>query len=229
MVQPGDGHLPVAQYAWERHALEPFVEDYRRLMTTILLNTDGPALSTVVFASPVARTGASTVASGFALTLARLEQHRVLLIDGNLRSPTLSRFFDVAPEPGLGDLVEGRCDFDAAIRATIAPRLQVMPAGSLRSSPLQIFTSDRFKAVLAEAARTLDCIIVDTAPVVGSAETLVLAAQVAGTVLVIRASDTRWEVVRAASERLRAARARVLGVVLNGRQSTIPAFVYRRI
>ncbi len=216
-------------YRWEPIALAPFAEDYRRLVATLLATADRSRPLTVALAGAVERSGTSTVAAGLALSLARHTASRVLLIDGHFARPAVSRLLEVEPEPGLAEVLEGRCAMADATRAARAARLHVIPAGRAHRDPMQLFGLASFRAMFEQPEPAYDVVIVDAPPIMRCAESVMVSSRLDGTVLVVRASLTPWEVAQRAADRLRAAHVNVLGVVLNGCQRQIPNFLYRRL
>jgi capsular exopolysaccharide synthesis family protein len=188
-------------------------EQYRRLAAVLHDAQSSANLQVVMVASAVAGEGKTLTASNLALTFSESYQKRVLLIDGDLRRPTLHSVFRLDTASGLADgLLSATGDTKMLVRQ-VSTRLAVLPAGRPSSDPMAGLTSERMKRLLDEARRSFDWVILDTPPVMLLPDAHLMASMVDGAVLVVRASSTPHELVRRATEAV--GRSRILGVVLN--------------
>jgi capsular exopolysaccharide synthesis family protein len=192
-------------------------EQYRRL-AAVLHDAQGSAnLQVVMVASAVAGEGKTLTASNLALTFSESYQKRVLLIDGDLRRPTLHSVFRLDTASGLADGLLSTGDTKMLVRQ-VSTRLAVLPAGRPSSDPMAGLTSERMKRLLDEARQSFDWVILDTPPVMLLPDAHLMASMVDGAVLVVRAASTPHELVRRATEAV--GRSRILGVVLNRAEPT---------
>ena len=210
------------------------MDRYENLRTNLLARHPDGSIKTILFAGAAHGDGASTTAVNFAAGLARGSQLKVLLIDMNLRTPSLHDVFKIDPVPGLSDFV-GKNGRVAPITACEAPmkvgpgELYVIPCGGPRSEPVPLLQSNGFNLFLKKMRDSYDYVVLDAPPVHGFAESRVLCAMVDGVVLVIQAGRTRRQVALSAKKQLEEAGGKLLGVVVNRRRYYIPEFIYRRL
>jgi capsular exopolysaccharide synthesis family protein len=193
-------------------------EQYRILREQIkkIVNEKGSRI--VAVTSPLKGDGKSTVAANLAATTALDYEQQVLVIDGDLRSPSIHQFFDIECAPGLADYLSSDSDGDGMsyIQETAISGLHVLAAGkpSLHSS--ELLSRERMKSLLREIHTRLPgyLIIVDTPPILSTPDPLVLAPQVDGIIMVIRAGKTPRACL---SEAIRSLGSnKVIGLILNG-------------
>jgi capsular exopolysaccharide synthesis family protein len=187
-------------------------EQYRRLAAVLHDAQSTTGLQVVMVASAVAGEGKTLTAANLALTFSESYQKRVLLIDGDLRRPTLHSVFRLETTAGLADGLLSPSDTKMLVRQ-VSQRLAVLPAGRPSSDPMAGLTSDRMKQLLDEARQSFDWVILDTPPVVLLPDAHLMTSMVDGAVLVVRAGSTPFELVRRATEAL--GRSRIVGAVLN--------------
>jgi capsular exopolysaccharide synthesis family protein len=152
-------------------------------------------------------------ALNLALVLGRSYGRRVLLIDGDLRHPSLHRVVGVGNRSGLADALQAQSDVRLAV-APITETVTLLPAGPADPDPLRSLSSARMKRVIQEAAQRFDWVIIDSAPVDAVADAGVLATLVDGIVFVVRAGHSQYPAVKKAMQTL--GHERILGVILNG-------------
>ncbi|MCK4789617.1 MAG: polysaccharide biosynthesis tyrosine autokinase, partial [Desulfobacteraceae bacterium] len=203
--------------------------EYERLKNNILSLNSERAVKTIMVVSSVSKEGCSTVASNFAMTLAKNSSLNVLLIDGNFRHPTLHVAFRVENKTGLSDLVLGNADISEAIKKTNLPNLSMITSGDFRENPIEVLESSNLKGLIVKLKDQFDYLILDSAPVNTYSDSCILASQVDGVILVIHAGKTRWEVAQNAKRQLEMTHATILGVVLNRKKYVIPTFLYKRL
>lgn len=194
-------------------ALPPdVIEEYRRL-AALLHHTQLERESQVLMVtSAVAGEGKTLTATNVALTLSGSYGRRVLLVDADLRRPSLHQMFDVNNVSGLSDLLNAP-DSTAPSLLAISPRLTLLTAGRPDPDPMAALTSPRMKQLLAEARSGFDWVIIDTPPVGLLTDASLLAQMVDLSLLVVRAESTPFEQVQRAAEAI--GRHRITGVVLN--------------
>ncbi|HEV8396208.1 MAG TPA: CpsD/CapB family tyrosine-protein kinase [Vicinamibacterales bacterium] len=187
-------------------------EQYRRLAAVLhdAHNTSG--LRLIMVASAVAGEGKTLTASNLALTFSESYQKRVLLIDADLRRPSLHTVFRLDTALGLGDGLLSTGETKMLVRQ-VSPRLAVLPAGRPSSDPMAGLTSERMRRLLEEAKQSFDWVILDTPPVMLLPDAHLLASMVEGAVLVVRAGSTPHDLVKRSADAI--GRSRILGVVLN--------------
>ncbi len=192
-------------------------EAFRGIRTNLQFSAPAERQRTVLVTSPQPEDGKTTVASNLALSLAQ-GGRRVLLIDTNFRRPTVHRVFDTKNESGLSNLLIGEGVLKSTIAKTAIASLDVLTSGPTPPNPVELLDSSQFRGVLRDAAAEYDQVIVDSAPVLLASDASVLASQVDGVVLVVRAKHNSRGAARRAGRLLTASGAHMFGVVLNAAQ-----------
>lgn len=186
-------------------------EQYRKLAAALHHAQEARGIKVVMIASAVPGEGKTLTASNLALTLSESYRRSVLLVDADLRRPTLHTIFRIDNSAGLSDGLTGAVE-RLPVRQ-VSSALAVLPAGRPSQDPMAGLTSDRMRRLLDEARGVFDWIIIDTPPVGLLADANLLGAMVDGVVLVVKAGSTPYDLVKRAIETL--GRERILGTVLN--------------
>ena len=148
-----------------RDPLDPAAEAYRNLrMNLMFMSTEDDPIRSVLFTSPGPGEGKSTTAVNFAVMLAQQGQ-RVLLLDADLRRPSLHRSLDLQREPGLTNLLVGDATAREAIRPSVLPNLDVLPSGPFPPNPSELLNSKPMMRLLEEFEGKYSQVIVDSPPV----------------------------------------------------------------
>jgi capsular exopolysaccharide synthesis family protein len=189
------------------------IEQYRRLTSELYHEQLENHVKRLMVISAVAGEGKTLTSVNLALTLSHSHQRRVLLIDTDLRRPSLHAAFHVPGEPGLREAVQGPSD-EALPIVRLDERLSLLPAGAPTTDPLQVLTSERMRTIVNQATHEYDWVILDTSPLALLPDAHVLSDMVDAAVLVISAGQTSHDLVLKAIQLL--GRDKILGVVLNG-------------
>lgn len=190
-----------------------FSEAYYSLRTALQFSTPDGAPTSLLITSARPAEGKSTTAYAVALNLARVGR-RVLLIDGDLRNPSMHRVVGVENERGMSNLLSGSANLESVVQRTSVKDLFFIPCGPLPPNPAELWGSDRLRQILGEARANFDHVVIDGPPVLGFADSPLLAAAVGAVVFVVESRGTRRGQARGALRRLRVGHARLLGVVL---------------
>lgn len=191
------------------------VEQYRRLAAKLHQAQTDRNLKAVMIVSAVPAEGKTLTSINLALTLSRSYKKRVLLIDADLRRPSLQDSLGLNVDRGLQEAVLSPAESGVLAPVyELAPGFSVLPAGKPTTDPMSVLTSPRMRAILDEAKRAFDWVIVDTAPIAALPDAQVLKDGVDGALLVISAGSTPFDLVERAVQTL--GKDHVLGVVLNG-------------
>lgn len=188
------------------------LEQYRKLAATLHRVQEEHGLQVVMVASSLPGEGKSLTVVNLALTLSESYQRRVMLIDADLRRPTVQRIFDLPTITGLDDGLKADQDRPMAL-VEVADRLFVLPAGRPDPDPLSGLTSDRMRRLLQQARTAFDWVLLDTPPVTLLPDANLLADAVDGVMLVVRAGKAPFQLVKRTVETL--GHDRILGVVMN--------------
>jgi len=198
-------------------------EAYRAIRTSLLLSLPGEDPRTILFTSATAQEGKTTTAVNMALVYAQLDA-RVLLVDADLRQRRSSTLLGLGAATGLSEALAGR-DAAQPRRSARAP-LDVLPAGAPPPNPAELLGSPAMGDLLAALRERYDYVIVDAPPLEPVSDALVISTFVDGVVLVVDSRRVARQLVRDARNRLRRARAHLLGFVLNRVEASRPAYAY---
>lgn len=190
-----------------------FSEAYYSLRTALQFSTPDGAPGSLLITSARPAEGKSTTAYAIALSLARVGR-RVLLIDGDLRNPSMHRVVGVDNERGMSNLLSGSSDLASVVHRTALENMFFIPCGPLPPNPAELWGGDRLHQILTEARSSFDHVVIDGPPVLGFADSPLLAATVGGVVFVVESRGTRRGQARGALRRLKVGRANLLGAVL---------------
>jgi protein-tyrosine kinase len=195
-----------------RQATPVAVEQYRRLAGSLHELQAAHGVKTVMVTSAVPREGKTLTISNLALTLSESYGRRVLLIDADLRRPSVHHVFGVDNvRTGLSEGLRSESAELALVQ--LSPRLSVLPAGKPEADPMAGLTSERMRVLLDEAARTFDWVLLDAPPVGIMPDANLLAALTQGVVFVVAAGVTPFQIVNRALDEI--GRDSIVGVVLN--------------
>jgi capsular exopolysaccharide synthesis family protein len=190
-----------------------FAEAYRSVRTALQFSTRDGAPRQFVVTSSSAGEGKSTTALSLAINFAQAGR-TVLLIDADMRNPSLHRTLGVEHDRGLSNCLSGDCPALAAIRTTSITNLFVMPSGPLPPNPVELLSGPKLLEMLAQLGDRFPQIILDGPPVLGLADAIVLGNQVGATLFVVAAGAARRANVRQAMKRLRQASVHTVGAVM---------------
>jgi len=141
--------------------------------------------------------------------------NKVLLVDADLRRPTLHRFLSVPKDIGLTDYLVGEADFDTVICPTSMDSLFVIPCGTIPPNPAELLGSKKMRGFVEQCEGLFDYIIYDSPPIASISDASVLASMVSHVILIVRADGIDRNHIARAKEQLETVRAKILGVVLN--------------
>ena len=190
-------------------------ESYRSLRTAILLSSFKGPPKLLLVTSPLPGEGKTMTAVNTAVVLAQ-KGSRVLLIDCDLRRPTIHKIFDIPSQPGLSDFLAGVANSDAVICSTSLANLSVIPAGAIPPQPAELLGSVVMRNCLNRWRQEYDFILIDSPPVLSVTDAVLLSAEVDSVLLVLRAGHTTKTALRRTCDILGQVNAKILGTVLNG-------------
>lgn len=191
----------------------PASEAFRTLRTNIQFSSLDKPLHSLLVTSTVPDEGKSTTLANLAVTMAQAEQ-RVILVDCDLRRPSLHTLFNCSNDVGLTSMILSQDD-ELPLQETGVPGLSLLPSGPLPPRPADILGSKRMESVIARLRSEADIVLFDTPPVIAVTDAAVLATKVDGVLLVFQANKTSRDRARRARQMLEKVKANIVGVVLN--------------
>jgi capsular exopolysaccharide synthesis family protein len=209
---------------WER---ELFIESFQFLRANLQLRDQRDEPRTIAITSALPGNGKSTVAARLADAIA-LSGSQVIVVDCDLRRPTLHDYYGTDSHEGLTTALVGLRDPLDMLRPTDTPAVRLLPAGPLMPLPASVLAGTKGISLLLDRLREVaDYVIVDTSPVTIGADTSAIAATVDATVMVVDIESVKRDVLAAATEQLRASRANIVGVVVNRAETLLKDHAYR--
>ena len=209
----GIGEAPFSPlFVVARDPASTAAEQYRLLRTRLEGRENAGRTQVLVVTSPRIGEGKTVTSANLALTMSQEFQHKVLLLEADLRRPVLAELFGAAPGPGLGDVVTGTATIDDALVMVPGQQLFLLPAGSGAARSTELLASTSMQRTLDMLRSRFDRIVIDTPPMT-LADTHVIARLADGLLIVVRSGVTP----RPAVERALAAvdRRQLVGIVLN--------------
>ena len=192
----------------------PVAESYRMIRSSLLLSSADHPPRTILITSMKAQEGKTSTSINLARTMAQMSG-KVLIIDADMRKPSVHSLLDVPNNTGLSSYLSGNAD-EKIIHQLAGKNLHVIPSGPIPPNPVELISSHRMKTLLADMRREFDCIIIDSPPIIHLADGLILSTLVDGTVLVARVGSVTTDIFMAGLKKLSNFRPHILGVVLNG-------------
>ncbi|MBW4602423.1 MAG: polysaccharide biosynthesis tyrosine autokinase [Calothrix sp. FI2-JRJ7] len=200
-----------------------FFEVFRSLYTNILLLGSDTQIRSLVISSATPGDGKSTVALYLALAAAAMG-HRVLLVDANLRCPTLHKRVGVMNIQGLTDVIASDLDWSNVIeRSPFEDNLYVLSAGPIPPDPVRLLASQKMQDLMSDLQNSFDFVIYDTPPILGFADANLLAANTNGMILVAGLGKLKRTIFQQALEELQVSGTPVLGFIANKSKEAAPA------
>jgi len=188
------------------------VEQYRRLAASLHHAQFERGVKVVMVTSAAPNEGKTLTTTNLALTLSESYHRNVLLIDGDLRRPSIHQVFQIPNVLGLNDGLKSETDQKLSL-IQISEYLTVLPAGRPDPDPMSGLTSDRMRRLVREAAARFEWVLIDTPPVGFLSDANLLAAMVDGALFVVRAGKSPFRLIQRALDAV--GRNRIIGVVLN--------------
>ena len=202
-----------------------FSESMDAIRTQLLRAAQTEGLKVVMITSAVSGEGKTSLASHLALSLARAWR-KTLLLDGDLRKPSLHRQFELNNELGFCDVLRGEAEFADVVRPTPVSRLWIVPAGQWDAHALQALAQDTVSKLFEGLRDQYDFVIIDSSPVLPVADTLSLGQHVDGVIFSILRDVSRYPTIQAAQQRLASVDICLLGTVVLGAKEDATALGY---
>jgi non-specific protein-tyrosine kinase len=199
----------------------PASEAYRTLRTNLTFAALDAPLKTLAVTTAAPDDEKGKILANLAITMAQSEQ-RIILVEADLRRPSLHDIFGVAGEPGLTTMIVDETTLDnPPLAETSVPNLWLLPSGPLPPNPSDLLGSQKMERAITALQPRADVIIFDAPPVVSATDAVVLGTKVDGVLLVVSAGRTKREHAQRAKEMLERVHIRIVGTVLNNTPHSI--------
>lgn len=210
-VGNGSGALGLITYQDQKSMIADSVLVVR---TSVLLSAPGAPPAAIMITSPNPFEGKSTLTANLATSFA-MSGRKVVLVDGDLRRPSVHKIFNCESQPGLSDILTGNVSLEEAIRPTDVPNLFILPAGAIPPNPVNLLGSTTFAETMNRLRNEFQHIFIDSPPTLSLPDSRVLSSMVDKVILVIRHNYTPRETARLARQVLGQVNADVIGIILN--------------
>ena len=199
-------------------------ESYRQLCGTVLKQMASGGHKSLLVLSAMPSAGSTTTVCNLAYVMAAAE-HKVLIVDANLRRPMVAKTLGLQDTPGLSDVLAGGQPLASAVQGTDNPLVSVLAAGSAGTRKVERLATPAMTELLKEAAKTYDVILVDVAPAVVAGDAMALANRCDASLLVVRAMREKRGMVARLRNELAETRADFLGVIVNAARSAAGGYL----
>lgn len=193
----------------------PVSEAYRSIRTNIQFSSIDKKIKTILVTSSKQDEGKSTVISNMAVSFAALEEKKVLIIDADLRNPSVHRKFSLTNTYGLTEILSGQKNFKQVVQNTEINNLQILTTGKIPPNPSEMLISKKMKEFIKTLEESYDYIFVDTPPIGIITDAGAIANYSDATILVVGSEETDIEMAKMTKEKLEKVKANIIGVVLN--------------
>lgn len=199
-------------------------EAYRTLRTNIQYSSFDKEIKSIVVTSAEAAEGKSTVSGNLALSFAQNEK-KVIIVDCDLRKPSVHKNFKVSNLEGLSDVLVGKVKLDDVVQKR-NDNLFIITSGKIPPNPSEMLSSKAMTDLIEILKTKYDLIILDTAPIGAVTDAQIISTKVDGTIIVVRANRTKRDIVVSAKESLEKVGANILGCVLHAVENKKGKYYY---
>ena len=193
----------------------PISEAYRTIRTNIEFSNLDEEIKTIVVTSSQQNEGKSTIIGNLAVSFAGMEDKKILVVEGDLRNPTVHRLFGVSNTFGVTDILTGQKSFEDCVNITDIKGLHVLTCGKIPPNPSEMLASRKMRDFVMSIKDKYDYVFIDAPPIGIITDAGIISTYVDGTILVVSAGEADIEQVKISKERLDKVNANILGVVLN--------------
>lgn len=202
-------------------------EAYKSLRTNVMFSLPGSGCKCVGVTSPTPGDGKSTTAANLAISLAQIGK-RVLLVDCDMRLPTVASNFRIAPVPGLSDFLVGQARIEECVRYSESFGINIVTAGNIPPDPTGLLEAKQIDHLFTAFRNIYDYVIVDLPPVTSVPDAAILSKYLDGYLLAVRQRQTRHRDVVQMLKQLQIADGKLLGFVTIGGESGKKYYSYKR-
>ncbi|MFH1700083.1 MAG: CpsD/CapB family tyrosine-protein kinase [Candidatus Zixiibacteriota bacterium] len=205
-------------------AESPYATEFRRLLHNLNGTLSGDKTKIILITSSMLAEGKSTIAAFLAMTAAGKKKRKTLLVDCDLRRPTLHRLFDLPREGGVVEALSEKKALKDVIRKTANDYLDIITAGKTVANPTDVFDSEAIHNLLNEGRFYYDLILLDCAPILPVSDPMLLAPLMDGIIMVVKAGSTQREVAERAARLLQNNSSNFIGIVMNNLENALPFY-----
>ena len=191
-------------------------EEFRSIRTNIQYSNLDKKIKTIVVTSTTKDEGKTTIATNLAVNFSKIENKRVLIIDCDLRNPSVYKEFGISNSNGLTDLLVEEKDLSNYIKETKINNLHILTAGSIPPNPSEMLSSNRMKVFMEKVREEYDYVFIDTPPIGMVTDAGILSAFLDGTIIVVKSDLVDIKDLQESKKKLVSVNANILGVILNG-------------
>lgn len=197
-----------------REPKSPVSESYREIRTNIEFSNLDKEIKVITITSSKQNEGKSTVLGNLAVSFANLEK-KVLILDGDLRNPSVHRMFGLSNSHGVTDVLVDNKGFVECVHTTEIRNLNVLTSGKIPPNPSEMLSSRKMKTFIESLKEHYDYIFIDAPPIGIITDAGIISTYSDGCILVAAAGESDIDMIKIAKERLEKVNANILGVVLN--------------
>ena len=199
-------------------AKSPIVEAYRSVRTSIEYSNLDDKLKVILVTSTQQNEGKSTVASNLAISFSKLPNKKILLIDGDLRNPSIHRVFSIGNSDGMMSILKGEKDLKSTVN-TFNDNLDILTTGVIPPNPDEILVTDKMKKFIQQIKEKYDYIFIDSPPIGIVSDASLLSQLSDGVIFVVSSGEVETDFAKLAKDKLMNVEAKILGAVLNKYES----------
>lgn len=190
-------------------------EEFRAIRTNIQYSNLDKKIKTIVVTSTTKDEGKTTITTNLAVNFSKIENKKVLIIDCDLRNPSIYKEFGISNSNGLTDLLVEEKDLSNYIKETEINNLHILTSGSIPPNPSEMLSSNRMKVFMEKVREEYDYVFIDTPPIGMVTDAGILSAFLDGTILVVKSDYVDTKDLQETKKKLVSVNANILGVILN--------------
>ncbi len=202
----------------------PYVTEARRLLQSLMRRHRGPSCRVYMISSAGRGEGKSTICALLGIVAARIFHRHTLVVDADMRRPTMHHLLDLSQKPGLYELLHGTAPLDHARRSTTLPLLHAIPSGKPGTHVSDAYDDGAFEKMIQSLRPSYDLIFIDAAPIVPVVEPIMMAEHVDGILLIAMAGRTPITMIRRMRGILAPVESKVAGAIVNNATEGLPYY-----
>ena len=190
-------------------------EEFKAIRTNIQYSNLDKKIKTILVTSTTKNEGKTTIATNLAVNFAQIDNKKVLIIDCDLRNPSVHKEFDISNIKGVSDLLLEEKNILNYIKQTEVKNLHIITAGAIPPNPSEMLSSNKMREFIEIIKEEYDYVFIDTPPIGMVTDAGILASFVDGTVMVVRSEGVEIKAIQDAKKKLKAVNANIIGAILN--------------